>query len=402
MTTRPWSLDRRAVLRAAPALAALIAAKREAHGGAAAPASPGRSMTALSERAPTEHPARELHERLTGISETPLGELDGTITPSDLHFTRHHAGIPTIDPARFELLVHGLVGRPMVFRLDELRRLPSRSVTCFIECAGNGLPAVRSAARDRTPGDIDGSTSNSEWTGVPLRTVLAEVGIQSGARWLLAQSEDAARYARSIPLDKALDDALLAYAQNGEPVRAEQGYPLRLVLPGWEGSTCVKWLRRIEVGEKPWLTRDETARFSTILRDGRVRLFDFELGPKSIITTPAYPRTLEPGWWEIRGLAWSGAGRIAHVEVSVDGGVTWRAAELDGPVLPRAHTRFREGWRWDGSDAVLLSRARDERGQVQPSWAQFSASRAAGNDYHNNHVRGWRVERDGRVWFERG
>jgi sulfane dehydrogenase subunit SoxC len=358
-------------------------------------------MTPLSERAPTEHPVRALYERLSGISTTPLGELDGTITPADLHFTRHHAGIPTVDPARFELLVHGLVDRATVFRLDELRRLPSRTVTCFIECAGNGLPAVRSAAPERTPGDIDGSTSNSEWTGVPLRTVLDEVGVKPGARWLLAQSEDGARYARSIPIEKALDDALLAYGQNGEPIRAEQGYPLRLLLPGWEGSTQVKWLRRIELGERPWLTRDETARFSAILRDGRVQLFDFELGPKSIITSPAYPRTIEPGWWEIRGLAWSGAGRVAHVDVSVDGGASWQRAEL-GAALPKAHTRFRHRWRWDGSAAVLLSRATDERGQVQPSWREFSAARAAGNDYHNNHVRGWRVGRDGRLGFERG
>jgi sulfane dehydrogenase subunit SoxC len=358
-------------------------------------------MTPLSERAPTEHPTRALHERLTGISATPLGELDGTITPSDLHFTRHHAGVPSIDPSRFELLVHGMVDRATVFRLDELRRLPSRTITCFIECAGNGLPAVRSAARERTPGDIDGSTSNSEWTGVALGTVLEEVGVRRGARWLLAQSEDAARYARSIPIEKALDDALLAYAQNGEPIRAEQGYPLRLVLPGWEGSTCVKWLRRLELGERPWLTRDETARFSGILPDGRVQLFSFELGPKSIITSPAYPRTIEAGWWEIRGLAWSGAGRIARVEISVDGGAAWHPAELDGPVLSRAHTRFRSRWRWDGRPAVLLSRAVDERGQAQPSWKEFSAARADGNDYHNNHVRGWKVETDGRVWFER-
>ena len=359
-------------------------------------------MAPLSERAPAEHPARALHERLTGISATPLGELDGTITPSDLHFTRHHAGIPAVDPSRFELLVHGLIDRPTVFRLDELRRLPSRTVTCFIECAGNGLPAVRSAARDRTPGDIDGATSNSEWTGVALRTVLDEVGVKPGARWLLAQSEDAGRYARSIPIEKALDDALLAYGQNGEPIRAEQGYPLRLVLPGWEGSASVKWLRRVELGERPWLTRDETARYSTILRDGRVRLFDFELGPKSIITSPAYPRTVDVGWWEIRGLAWSGAGRIARVEISVDAGATWQDARLDAPVLPRAHTRFRYPWRWDGGATALCSRATDERGQVQPSWQEFSAARAPGNDYHNNHVRGWRVESDGRVWFERG
>jgi sulfane dehydrogenase subunit SoxC len=402
MTRRPRLIGRRTLLRSASGLVASIAAGRHALAAPPVARAPGRGMTPLSERAPTEHPERGLHEQLVGISSTPLGELDGTITPSDLHFTRHHAGIPAIDPVQFELLVHGLVQRATVFKLDELRRLPSRTVTCFVECAGNGLPAVRSAGRERTPGDIDGSTSNSEWTGVALRTVLQEVGVEPAARWLLAQSEDAGRYARSIPIEKAMDDALLAYAQNGEPIRAEQGYPLRLLLPGWEGSTSVKWLRRIELGERPWLMRDETARFSGILRDGRVRMFDFELGPKSIITAPAYPRRIDAGWWEIRGLAWSGAGRIARVEVSVDGGAAWHAAALDEPVLPKAHTRFRFPWRWHGAAAVLLSRAVDERGQVQPSWKEFSAARASGNDYHNNHVRGWRVEPDGRVFFERG
>ena len=389
------TVGRRALLRGA-GLAALVAGRR------AFADSPGRAMTPLSERAPGEHPARAIQERLTGISETPLGELSGTITPSDLHFTRHHAGIPAVDGATFELLVHGLVERPTIFKLDELRRLPSRSVTCFIECAGNGLPALRSAARERTPAQIDGNTSNSEWTGVPLKTVLREVGATASARWLLAQSQDAARYARSIPMAKALDDALLAYAQNGEPLRAEQGYPLRLLLPGWEGSTSVKWLRRLELGDRPWLTRDETARFSKILRDGHVQVYDCELGPKSIITSPAYPSVIAPGWWEIRGLAWSGAGRVARVDVSVDGGASWQRAELDAPVLPKAHTRFRLPWRWTGQPALLQSRAADERDQVQPSWAEFSAARAAGNDYHNNHVRGWRVDATGHVWFERG
>jgi sulfane dehydrogenase subunit SoxC len=359
-------------------------------------------MTPLSERAPSEQPARVLHERLGGISSTPLGDLDGTLTPSDLHFTRHHAGIPNIDAAQFTLLVHGLVERPTVFTLADLKRFPSRTVTCFLECAGNGLPAVRSAARERTPGEIDGATSNSEWTGVALGALLNEVGVRPHARWLLAQSADAARYSRSIPMDKAQDDALLAYAQNGEAIRLEQGYPLRLLLPGWEGSASVKWLCRIDAGDRPAFTREETARYSDIERDGRVRVFAFEMGPKSIITAPAFPRTLRAGWWEIRGLAWSGAGRVAQVDLSTDGGATWQAAELGEPVLPKAHTRFRLPWRWTGAPAILLSRATDERGQVQPSWAEFAATRATGNDYHNNHIRGWRVESDGRVFFERG
>jgi len=362
----------------------------------------GRNMTSLSERAATENPTRTVHEKLVGIATTPIAELDGIITPSDLHFTRHHAGIPTIAAESFELLVHGLVGRPTVFKLDDLRRLPARSMIRFLECAGNGVAGLRAIRRDLSPEAIDGATSNSEWTGVPLRTVLREVGVKPAARWILAQSQDAARYSRSIPLSKAQDDALLAYAQNGEPLRAEQGYPLRLLLPGWEGSASVKWLARLEVGDEPTLVREETVRYSNILPDGRVRVFESELGVKSIITFPAFPRQIAPGWWEIRGLAWSGRGRIARVEVSTDGGTRWSTAELDDPVLPKAHTRFRARWRWTGGTAVLVSRAVDESGAMQPSTQELRAERGPGNDYHNNNQRAWIVEGDGRVFFYPG
>ena len=241
----------------------------------------GASMTPLSERAKGEHPARTLHERLVGIASTPIDSLDGTVTPSDLHFTRHHAGIPAIDPAQFELLVHGKCERPTVFSLEDLRRLPSHTQICFLECAGNGVAALRSRRRDLSPQAIDGCTSNSEWTGVSLPVLLREVGAAPSARWLLAQSQDAARYSRSVPIAKALDTALLAYAQNGEPLRAEQGYPLRLLLPGWEGSASVKWLSRLELGERPTMTREETVRYSDLLPDGSVETFAFEIEAKS-------------------------------------------------------------------------------------------------------------------------
>jgi sulfane dehydrogenase subunit SoxC len=357
----------------------------------------GGKLAPLSERAKFEHPRRSERERWQGMALTPLEDLDGTITPSDLHFTRHHAGIPEIDPARFRLMVHGLVERPLAFSLDDLRRLPARSRVCFVECSGNGLGARRNPRREQTPGDVDGATSNSEWTGVPLSVLLAEVGAQPRATWLLAQSQDAARYTRSLPLTGIVDEALVAWAQNGEPLRREQGYPARLVLPGLEGSAQVKWLRRLELVDGPQFTREETSRYSDLLPDGKVHGYRLEMGVKSVITSPAWPKRLERGMWEIRGLAWSGRGAIARVEISTDGGVRWESAKLDGPVLPKAHTRFRLPWRFNGQSALLMSRATDETGQVQPM--PGAVRRVAGSDYHNNEVRAWNVEPDGQVWF---
>jgi sulfane dehydrogenase subunit SoxC len=380
--------------------AAVLAASRLRAGEPDPSRAPGGTMNPLSERARPEHPRRSERERWQGMALTPLEELDGTITPSDLHFTRHHAGIPEIDPARFRLLVHGLVERPLVFTLAELRRLPARSRVAFVECSGNGLGARRDPRGQRTPGDLDGATSNSEWTGVPLRVLLDEAGVKPSATWMLAQAQDGARYSRSLPLARALDEGMVAWAQNGEPLRAEQGYPARLLVPGWEGSAQVKWLRRLELTDGPQFTREETSRYSDLGLDGKVHGYRLEMEVKSVITQPAWPRVLERGWWEIRGLAWSGRGRIARVEVSTDGGMRWSRAALDEPVLPKAHTRFRLPWRFAGEAALLMSRAVDETGRVQP--LAGAAPRQPGGDYHNNEVRAWSVEPDGRVRFEPG
>jgi sulfane dehydrogenase subunit SoxC len=360
---------------------------------------PGRNLTPLSERAPGEHPSRQIVERLGGISTTPLQHLHGVITPSDLHFSRHHSGIPQIDAADHRLLLHGLVDRPLTFSLEELARFPACSRVCFVECSGNGVGAFRGGSPHATVAELDGATSNSEWTGVPLATLLREAGVKPAAKWFLAQSMDAGLYSRSIPIGKAWDDALVAYAQNGEPLRAEQGYPLRLLLPGFEGSANVKWLRRIELSDAPFMTREETARYSDLLPNGKIRVFAFEMDAKSILTSPTFPAVLSPGWWELRGLAWSGRGRIARVDVSTDGGASWVGARLDEPVLPKAHTRFRHLWKWDGRSTVLMSRATDETGYVQPRWEQLRAVRVPGNDYHCNSIRAWKVETDGRVHF---
>jgi sulfane dehydrogenase subunit SoxC len=333
---------------------------------------------------------------------TPLAQQTGIITPADLHFSRHHFGAPDIDPDAYRLLVHGHVRKPIVLTLDDLIRLPSEARICFVECAGNGAGAFRRPSPSLTAGQVDGAMSTSEWVGVRLSTVLDEAGVSAEARWLLVESQDAGLYARSIPLQKAYDDAFLAYAQNGEPLRVEQGFPVRLVVPGWEGSASVKWVRRIELLTGPAMTRDETARYSEVTVDGKIHPFSFVMPVKSIITRPSFPDAIAKGWHEIRGLAWSGRGRVARVDISIDGGATWAAARLDDPVLPAAHTRFTLPWRWDGIDRVIMSRAVDETGDVQPTLDAFRAERTAGNDYRNNYVRAWRVGTDGQVAFASG
>ncbi len=335
------------------------------------------------------------------ISVTPLEKLDGVVTPAALHYERHHAGIPDLDAATHTLLVHGLVDRPTVFTMDDLKRLPRESRLCFLECSGNGGRGQGSRAKkESTPAYIDGLTSTTEWTGVPLRTVLREVGVKASGSWILAEGNDAAVMTRSVPMDKAMDDALLAWAQNGEPLRPAQGYPLRLLLPGWEGNANVKWLRRLEVGERPWQTREETSRYTDPLKDGTARQFSFVMDVKSVITFPTFPAVLtEPGWWEMRGIAWSGRGRVTKVEVSADGGDSWQEATLQGPVLPVCHTRWRHLFEWDGGETVLMCRATDETGEVQPDARTFTEVRGAGTSYHYNQIRAWTVGADGKVVY---
>lgn len=371
-----------------------------------APADPtkvqGASASDIGARSPFEQPRRvSLNERRTS-SQTPLQDLEGIITPSDLHFERHHGGVPTIDPQRYSLLIHGMVDRPLVFTLADLKRFPARSVVRFLECSGNGGRAYRSESisPELTPQQIDGLTSTSEWTGVPLATLFREAGASPKAKWFLAEAMDAAVLTRSIPIEKAYDDALIAYAQNGEALRPEQGYPVRLFLPGYEGSASVKWLRRIELSTEPFMTREETSKYTDPLPDGTARIFSFVMDAKSIITEPAFPdRLTGPGWWEIRGIAWSGRGRITRVDISDDGGKTWKAARLDEPVLPKCHTRFRYAWNWKGQSAVLMSRATDETGYVQPTLDVLMAARGPSTQYHYNNIRAWRVAADGTVTF---
>ena len=329
-------------------------------------------------------------------SVTPLQDLHGIITPSGLHFERHHAGVPQIDPARHRLMVHGLVRRPLIFSMEELARFPSVSRIHFIECSGNSAWAEPPATA--TVQDIHGLISCSEWTGPLLSTVLAEAGVEPSAAWLLAEGADAAALTRSIPMAKALDDTILAYAQNGERLRPEQGYPLRLVLPGFEGNMSVKWLRRLKVGDQPFQTREETSKYTDLMPDGRARQFTFVMEAKSVITSPSGGQRLgDRGFYEISGLAWSGRGRIARVEVSADGGSSWSEAVLQAPVLDKCLTRFRAPWRWEGAPCELRSRATDDTGYVQPDREALVEARGLNSGYHYNGVQAWRVAADGTV-----
>jgi sulfane dehydrogenase subunit SoxC len=326
---------------------------------------------------------------------TPLQDLHGIITPNGLHYERHHAGVPQIDPDAHRLLIHGLVDRPLLFTMDDLVRFPSVSRLHFLECAGN-TQEWRDASPAWTPQQTHGLLSCCEWTGVLLSTLLAEVGVRRAARWVLAEGADAAAMTRSIPIEKAWDDAMIAYAQNGERLRPEQGYPLRLLLPGYEGNTSVKWLRRLKLGDQPFETREETSKYTDLMPAGKARQFTLVMEAKSVITRPAGGQRLrETGFYEIIGLAWSGRGRIRRVDVSTDGGAAWHQAALQEPVLPKCLTRFRLPWTWSGGPAVLQSRAVDETGYVQPTRAQLVGVRGVNSFYHFNGIQSWRVAADG-------
>ncbi len=339
--------------------------------------------------------SKTLKQYISASSRTPLQELDGIITPNGLFYERHHGGVPTIDPAQHRLMLHGLVERPLIFTMDDLRRFPSESRIHFLECSGN--PGY-SKPYGKTASDLVGLVSCAEWTGVSLKLVLQEAGLKPEAKWVVAEGADAAALTRSIPIEKCLDDAILVYSQNGERLRPQQGYPLRLFLPGFEGNMSVKWLRRLHVAAEPAYSREETSKYTDLLPDGTAREFSFYMEAKSIITRPSGGQRLSaPGFHEITGIAWSGHGKIARVEVSVDDGKSWQEARLQEPVLTRALTRFRLPWRWDGKPAVIQSRAIDETGYVQPTLAELLAVRGENYFYHNNAIWPWRIAADGGV-----
>jgi sulfane dehydrogenase subunit SoxC len=334
----------------------------------------------------------------SGVSFTPHHRLHGTITPNSLHFERHHSGVPDIDPAQHRLVIHGAVRRPLTFSVESLLRYPTVTRIQFLECAGNSGGNFGPQPPQAPCGVIHGLMSCSEWTGVPLSVLMDEAGVERGSEWVLAEGGDAAAMSRSVPLAKIMDDAIIALYQNGERLRPENGYPMRLFLPGYEGNMSVKWLRRLKVVNQATMTRDETSHYTDVLLNGKALILTYPMGVKSVITNPSTGLALQgPGLYEVTGLAWSGAGKIARVEVSADGGRTWADAALNDPVLSKSFTRFRLPWRWSGGPAVLMSRAVDETGAVQPTRASLIAEFGERQNYHNNGIQAWAIAAGGEV-----
>jgi sulfane dehydrogenase subunit SoxC len=335
-----------------------------------------------------------------GASRSPLQFLQGSITPNSLHFERHHAGVPAIDPAGHRLVINGLVRQPLAFSYEDLLRYPMVSRIHFLECSGNSGAMLRSNTADSaaTAQSIHGLVSCAEWTGVPLSVLLEEAGVLNQASWVAAVGADAASMGRSLPLAKALDDVMIALYQNGEPIRPEQGYPMRLFVPGWEGNISVKWLTQLKLLDEAAQFRDETSKYTDTLADRSSLQFTYPMGVKSLITSPSGQMQLNnPGVYEVGGIAWSGHGSISRVEISADGGRSWADAELQSQVHDRALTRFRLPWQWRGGEAILQSRAHDSRGNVQPTRSSILAARGNIATYHNNGIQSWSVNTAGEL-----
>jgi len=330
----------------------------------------------------------------------PLQDSVGIITPSSLFYTATHRGafVPDIDPREDRLMIHGMVDRPLVFTLEELKRLPYETRIHFVECLGN-----RARPNHKTVQETHGLTSCAEWTGVSLSLLLKEAGVQKAASWIVAEGAEEVKGASSIPLAKAMDDCLVCYAMNGEPIRPQQGFPLRLMVPGFEGIYQIKYLRRIKVVDRYYMTYDD---YGHINPDPKVAALTHIIGPKSVITFPSGGQQLPgPGVYQITGLAWSGGGKVRKVEISTDGGQTWKDAEIRGEVHSKAHTRFGLNWKWDGQECTLMSRCTDELGQLQPMRSQLAQHFHEPPDYYKTHgvqgtdnmIQPWRVASDGSV-----
>jgi len=394
------SPSRRQLLQMGAAVGGSLLAGEKALALEANPRKLGEPLGPYGERSPFEKAVRWRRDSKTpetGSSFTPIHDSVGTITPSALHYERHHSGIPAIDPSRHRLVIHGMVDRPLSLSMADIKRLPSVTRVMVLECGGNSAgewAATTGADVQRSYGLVSGS----EWTGIPLARLLAAAGVQARASWVIAEGADACRMMRSIPLAKARESSLLAYGQNGEAIRPAQGYPLRLINPGWEGNTNVKWLRSLRLTDQPYMARDETSKYSDLMPDGKARIFTYAMEAKSVITFPSGGQTLPgQGEYELTGLAWSGAGRIERVEVTTDGGKTWTAAVLQEPRLPIALTRFRLPWRFNGQEALIASRAIDETGYVQPTREELIAARGTNSIYHYNGIKVWHVRADGTV-----
>lgn len=332
------------------------------------------------------------------VAFSPLQGLFGIITPSGLHFERHHQGWLDMDPTKHRLMVMGLVKNPKVYTMDDIMRLPSVSRIHFIECGANTATEWGNVAVP-TVQYTHGMISCSEFTGVLLSTLLEDCGFdKKNGKFVLAEGADGSGMTRTISMENALDDVIVAYGQNGEMLRPENGYPLRLVVPGVQGVSSVKYLRRIEVGDKPFDAKDEVSHYVDLMPNGMTRQWTSVQEAKSVITSPSGGQVLVgKGFFNITGIAWTGRGKIKAVDVSTDGGKTWRRARLETPVLSKAITRFNIDWVWDGSPAILQSRAIDDTGYVQPKMNQLRGVRGTKSIYHNNAIQSWRVADFGEV-----
>jgi len=346
-------------------------------------------------------------EPRSSISRTPHHLLEGTRTPNGLHFTINHTGIPEVDPQQHRFVIHGLVKRPLVFTVDALLRYPMTSRPAFVECGGNSAPLFSPKPVQADVQALHGLASCAEWTGVSLPLLLDECGIDPRAKWFIAEGADGAHLMRSIPLAKGLDDAMIALYQNGEPLMPGNGFPMRLLLPGYEGNMNVKFLRRIKLVSGPAMSFWESQVYTEPMPKGKSYNFDFVNEVKSFITRPSPGQDIKlPGFYEISGIAYSGKGKIIRVMVSADGGRSWAEAALEAPVPTKAFTRFRMPWRWDGRPVILQSRAWDDHGSFQPTRSEFVAARGeldavpsvmAFKNHHCNVVTSWAVDSHGKL-----
>ena len=348
------------------------------------------------------HVVRRNVEWLTASTEssvnfTPLQDLEGFVTPNGLCFERHHGGVPEVIPSDYRLMINGLVDRELIFTLDDLKRFPQTNKFYFLECAANGGMEWRGAQLNGCQFTF-GMVHNVQYTGVKLSDLVRETGLKPNAKWVLAEGGDAAGMNRSIPIEKILDDCMIAWAMNGEALRPEQGYPARLVVPGWEGNMWVKWIRRLEFGDMPYMAREETSKYTDLMTDGNARMFTWVMDAKSVVTNPSPEKSiLHKGVHQLRGLAWSGRGKITRVDVSIDGGKNWKTAELHGPIMDKCLTRFTMPFEWNGEELLVQSRAIDETGYVQPTIQELQNIRGVNSVYHNNSIATWLVSKSGKV-----
>jgi sulfane dehydrogenase subunit SoxC len=380
----------------------------------AAGASLAGTAPAIAQRVSNEPPLRGARYTIDHMTHyTPLQDYNGIITPSRLHFMQQHTSeFPEIDADKHSLTIHGMVDRPLSFSMAELRQMPSVSRVHFVECHANSSLAIHGQGNPNMGLPVQyihGMASNSEWTGVPLSLLLNEAGVKKEGTWLVLEGGDACKFSHTLPVAKAMEDCFIAYGQNGDVLRQEQGYPIRAIVPGWEGPFNVKYLRHIKVVDEPYNAWNESMNHSVARPDigGKVRWYHFQWAVKSVITRPSAGMEVRRGYNQITGLAWSGAGKITRVEISADGGKSWKDAVIQGPVHTKAHTRFTFDWNWTGDEATIMSRATDETGDVQPSLAELSKNWGHSMEewkkaekpraIHVTAIQPWKINRDGSI-----